>query len=1161
MYKIKEGCVGCHYCKLECPEQAIRIKDGRYQIDDERCIGCGKCAGLCHLGLITDTDNELEISSHAPIELDCDIVVVGAGGVGTAAAAKAADLGYDVILLEAAKNYGGGTYLAHGASFPGSRVVVEKFGTDSAFEQTVNMWVSNQTGKKTPIETIRSNVAGHGEFFDWFAGLDPDNIKPFVKRGAGHFVAFDMAERYLNKESTDDSIGPGWMGSWITDKLFDFAMKRGVRYYNETRVRAFILDDGGKVAGLKATDPGGEVLVKAKIIILGTGGYIMNDNIIKSIDPDLIRGSASYLRLNVPTNVGDGHDMIASIGGDVDYTRAGARGPTHHPYCFIINKIINMLEIIFVTDEGDRKFELSTLVMGPPGPVKVANNPISEIILRSKTGKCWALADADTLELCGGKLGLSDTGRPFDWRREIEEEAALDDVPTKKADSIEELAQKLGMKPERLWASVDRWNSLCAEGADMDLGKAPESMRAIIKPPFYAFLGQNFDNGASRGGISIDGKFRPLTKEGAIIERVYCAGDAATYSWTEDIGPIGLCGGLCGSWSSGCRIAVYADEYLKTEKSNAMTYVIDQENCSCCHRCRVECPSGAIRYKNSKYWIDPQLCVGCGHCATVCHNNAIYDPHAPASSPVPHELIRKECDVLVIGGGGAGLAAAARAADLGKRVIVLEKNIETGGSAWYAHMLRVHYSKWHKDAGLEDKRERIYRRFMEKTGGRIDGGLMKRILNANSEMIDWLIDKGNLGDGFELGQGPFGALGLIGTYKWEYNDKRPEPSIGPGNYGWYFVRTFERLLKAAGGEIICNANAVKLLTDETGRVTGVFAKDPGGELEIRSRAVIVTAGSFTRSREIMNRMQPKFYDDYGKEPVHILTCSTCTGDGITMCEKLGADIDYENRRVNMFGPAHCPFNFSVMRLPKSKSALRVDLNGRYLTGKFMDGEVSMLADLPGRISWCIVDSKIVEDEYNRIEPRTNGDMCDANKTRKNLYKDLEEEIGEGVVVRADSVEDLAKRLGMAPEALEESFARHSADIANGKGTEQFFGMDSDEDSPFVGLEQKDSLHQLKTPPYYAIFEKMFHENAMGGIVTDGNLRVLKNGSPIPGLFAAGDNIRGIALPGEIGVRYVESICSALTFAFNSGFAAGEEACAYTEKPAVLKQYPAPPAVT
>ena len=80
-----------------------------------------------------------------------------------------------------------------------------------------------------------------------------------------------------------------------------------------------------------------------------------------------------------------------------------------------------------------------------------------------------------------------------------------------------------------------------------------------------------------------------------------------------------------------------------------MAYVIDQKNCSCCHRCRMECPADAIRFKHAKYWIDPEKCIECGSCQTVCHNGAIAGP-GPADTAAPHELTRLTCDVCVVGG-------------------------------------------------------------------------------------------------------------------------------------------------------------------------------------------------------------------------------------------------------------------------------------------------------------------------------------------------------------------------------------------------------------------------------------------------------------------------------------------------------------------------------
>ena len=81
-------------------------------------------------------------------------------------------------------------------------------------------------------------------------------------------------------------------------------------------------------------------------------------------------------------------------------------------------------------------------------------------------------------------------------------------------------------------------------------------------------------------------------------------------------------------------------------------------------------------------------------------------------------------------------------------------------------------------------------------------------------------------------------------------------------------------------------------------------------------------------------------------------------------------------------------------------------------------------------------------------------------------------------------------------------------------------------------------------PFYAIKLKMFHENAVGGMTIDDHASVLKNGQPIPGLYAAGDTTRGIMIPGDVGVGYIEGVFTALTQAFNEGYIAGTAAAEY-----------------
>ena len=564
-YYIEKGCIGCHYCELECPAGAIYIRQGFNQIDQDKCIGCGECVDRCNLDLIRSTEPAPAPEPHEPTILTCELLVMGAGGVGTGAAARAADRGIDTILIEAAKHYGGGTWFAHGGQFPGAKNYYAKLGKEADIEPQVQFWLRNQKNGYKNMDKLRSNIAANGEFLDWFDALDPRNTAPFAPGKPGTPMPFDMSQRHINGKSNDDSIGPGWMGSWITQRLFETAIEKGVRYYNLTRAVEFLTAEDGVVIGVRATDPGGEKRIYAKAFILGTGGYLMNDTRMKAIDPDMIRDDpvATYLRLNVPTNVGDGHEMVEKLGSPVDYGRGGTRGPTHHPWSYAVNMMLQNPETVYVDETGRRCFELSTEPMGGGAPIDGPNSKASEVILRQKSGLCYLLLDEAMLELFGGRIRPLDNGRVCPWREEAESECALEDVPGRKADTIEALAGKLGMDPAVLRATVDRYNAQCAAGVDEDFGKEAKNLLPFGGGPYYAFAVRNFDNGASRGGISIDEDFRVLDAAGAPIPGVYCSGDAATYSWTENIGPVGLCGGLAGSWASGYHIAELVQDYLK----------------------------------------------------------------------------------------------------------------------------------------------------------------------------------------------------------------------------------------------------------------------------------------------------------------------------------------------------------------------------------------------------------------------------------------------------------------------------------------------------------------------------------------------------------------------------------------------------------------------
>ena len=594
-----------------------------------------------------------------------------------------------------------------------------------------------------------------------------------------------------------------------------------------------------------------------------------------------------------------------------------------------------------------------------------------------------------------------------------------------------------------------------------------------------------------------------------------------------------------------------------------MAYIINQDICSGCHTCELFCPAGAIRMNFSKYQIDADKCVSCGICAAHCHNAAISDMDAAPEVIVPHEKVEKECDILVIGGGASGLVAAAKAAHAGKSVILLEKNFETGGSAYFGHMMRVHWSKWHEAAGIPDKREKLFRTFVKKTQGRCNNELARRLLDANVDLANWLIDSGNMEKGFKWGVNRMGQPDiqdnfLQTNYPYEIDHLRSDPSCGPGESGWAICNILTDAIKEYGGEILVHTTAKKLIQDETGAVVGAIAEDKGGEVEVRAKAVIVCAGSYSRNKEIMDKMQPIFYDNEGKEPIHIYACATCTGDGITMCEEIGAHIDYVNKRAAMFGPMHHPFSYGVLSLTRGGTTVQVNKYGHPMPPMGGMTEIGALVNEPGWICWEITDQQSFDEA---VANGINSSDPDTRRAFRHWERDLNNEIRDGSTIKADTLEELADKLGFDKEVFLSYIEKHNQDIREGKVMSPFGpppagdmegdgpmmpppGMDGDDDDEGMMMPMGEMAppHPLENGPFYAVFQKIFQENAVGGMTINENAAVVKpDGTPIPGLYACGDNTRGIMLPGDIGVQYIEGYLSAMTYAMCSGYLAVEKA--------------------
>lgn len=464
----------------------------------------------------------------------------------------------------------------------------------------------------------------------------------------------------------------------------------------------------------------------------------------------------------------------------------------------------------------------------------------------------------------------------------------------------------------------------------------------------------------------------------------------------------------------------------------------------------------------------------------------------------------RDCDVLVVGGGGAGMAAAIEAADAGASVVVLEAGKRPGGStALSGGVMYAAGTSIQRGAGVEDDVERMYRYYMTLNRWNLEPWLIRRFCEESAPTLEWLI-----GLGVDI---PVDGLYISGVD----DTPRGHHTHGSG------IALFEHLLGAAssrGVAIHCDVRGELLLTED-GRVVGISAQG----VEMRAGAVVLATGGYGANREMLAEFNPdiagqderwSFY--FGSE--------TSRGDGIRMACELGAAVVGKNRLLVNASPG---FSRDV-----------ADFHPPWLVFVNRDGQRFMDETWP----YCIAGHRIEEqpgrlcfaifDEPTRAASPSRHPFADKLGVGDYAYScdRLAEEAAKGRVLMADTLEELAAKAGIDPVGLAGSVAAYNADVRSG-GDWQFF--------------KQGALTTIETPPFYAA---EVHAASFGatsaGIRIDPNARVLgADARAIPGLYAAGETAGGV-----LGERYIGGgnyIGNALIF----GRIAGRGAAAFAAQPA------------
>ena len=480
---------------------------------------------------------------------------------------------------------------------------------------------------------------------------------------------------------------------------------------------------------------------------------------------------------------------------------------------------------------------------------------------------------------------------------------------------------------------------------------------------------------------------------------------------------------------------------------------------------------------------------------------------APAAAPAPGGTADlpatwdKEVDVVVVGFGGAGGPAAIEAADAGASVLLLDKlEIPGGSSVISTGAFAAAGTSMQAAEGVEDSPEKMYDFWMKAGMGVTDPELTEAICNNAKEALEWLTDLAG-GDMAVWGSISFAGSGLASE-----EDVIPRihlPADMPGG-AWQHAAVQKAVGERSAIELLLETRATSLVVNADGKVVGVKATTAGEEKTFGAkRAVVLTTGDFARNDEMTKAFSRESYiADKFNAPAG-------TGDGIIMAQQVGAALAcMEGTMSGLLAPK--PGDRSPRRLAASQSILVNAKGSRYVNesdSAYWQGYRTYQQD--GNVAFGIVDNTVASQGGTALA--------------RIFTDDLAEEIEQGYVVRANSIEELATACGMDPDILRGTIDMWNEDVAN--GLDRLYGRTG-------------NLVPIQEAPFFAVKLMEYTIQTHGGVRTNGKAQVLDvQGQVISSLYAAGSTVGGF-----IGPFYQHS-GGGIAQAYTMGRIAGQNAAA------------------
>ena len=460
------------------------------------------------------------------VSYDADVVVIGAGGAGMTAAMTAADAGQKVVILESQAMVGGNSARATGGMNAAKTVyqdenefdqtagvektlatAAEKYAdneTITALAKTVSeQWAAyqaNPTGYFDSVELMELDtmVGGKGindpelvetlcegtaDAIDWLDenGITLHNVSSFggasVKR----------IHRPVNEEGKVVSVG-----AYMIPLLQENCEKRGIDIVLNTTVDTILTDANGAAVGVSGTDKDGNtVVVNAKSVILATGGFGANLDMVTQYKPEL----AGFMTTNAAGAQGQGIEMATAIGaGTVDMDQIQIHPTVEANTAALITEGLRGDGAILVNANGERFIdEVGT------------RDVVSAAEIAQPGSYSWLIVDqamADASSVIQGyiKKGYTKTGATY-----------------------EELAKELDIDPAAFANTMETWNGYVEAKNDPDFGRTSFA-NPLNNGPYYA-IKVTAGVHHTMGGVTINSATEVLKEDGTVIPGLFAAGE------------------------------------------------------------------------------------------------------------------------------------------------------------------------------------------------------------------------------------------------------------------------------------------------------------------------------------------------------------------------------------------------------------------------------------------------------------------------------------------------------------------------------------------------------------------------------------------------------------------------------------------------------------